>query len=503
MRSNNDLEDSVIKLTRSTVIDAPIADVWEILRDFNGHREWHPAISHSHLEDGKSADQIGVIRSFTLRDGGTVRERLLSLSDEDHSFSYEIVDSDLPISDYRAELKLKSVTDSNQTYWIWSARFETPPEQETEVVQTVSREIYEAGFQSIRDKIRNDRASFDQGSTGQAVNENVLGAKAMAVSHFGGPEVFYEKGIEIAPPGHGQVRIRQHAIGVNYIDIYCRNGSFGLVDVPAVPGLEAAGEVDMVGDGVTQFHPGQRVAYACPPPGAYASVRNMDASLLVPLPEYVSLESAAGVLLKGMTAEILLHRVHRLQPSESILVHAAAGGVGHLLCQWAHHIGATVIGCTSTREKIEVARQAGCHHVIVPGATSLVSQINEITDGHGVDVILDGVGRDSFHGSIQSLRKGGHLICHGQSSGRVSNWGLDQSTPRSITISRPYFYDYIDSPETLKAVSGNLFEAIEKRIVTIQVSHKFPLVDAAKAHRLLESRQSTGSIVLLSDEDVE
>jgi len=493
----------VVKLFRSTVIDAPLADVWRLLRDFNGHHAWHPAISHSHIEDGKSADQIGAIRCFTLSDGGTVRERLLSLSDEDHSFTYEIVDCDLPISSYRARLELKPVTDSHQTYWMWSSSFETPPEQETEVMETVSRKIYEAGFQSIRDMLSNDISSVEHGTTGQTVNENVLEAKAMVASHFGGPEVFHERAMEISPPSPGQVRIRQHAIGVNYVDIYCRNGSFDLVDVPAVLGFEAAGEVDMVGDGVTGFHTGQRVAYACPPSGAYASIRNMNASLVVPLPEHVSLELAAGAFLKGMTAEILLHRVHRLQPGESALIYAAAGGVGHLLCQWANHIGATVIGCTSRREKIEAAKQSGCHHVIVPGATSLVSQINEITDGQGVDVIFDGVGKDSFRNSVNSLRKGGHLVCYGESSGRVNNWGLEQPMPKSITISRPYFYDYIDTPETLKTVSGNLFEAIEKRIINIQVNHKFPLADVAKAHRLLEGRQSTGSIVLLSGQVAE
>jgi len=493
----------VIKLFRSTVIDAPIADVWKILRDFNGHHKWHPAISHSYIEDEKSADQIGAIRNFTLANGGAVRERLLSLSDEDYSFRYEIVESDLPISNYRAKVQLKPITDNNQTFWIWSSSFETSPEQETEITQSISKEIYEAGFQSIRDKLSKDHRSFNAVSTHQIPNESILKAKEMVISHFGGPEVFFEKDIEIPPPRSGQVRIRQLAIGVNYIDIYCRNGSFDFIDVPAVLGFEAAGEVDMVGDGVTQFYPGQRVAYACPPPGAYASARNMNASSLVLLPEQVSIELAAGALLKGMTTEILLHRVHRLQPGQTILVYAPAGGVGHLLCQWATHIGATVIGCTSSREKIEIAKKAGCHHVIVPGATGIVSQIHELTDGRGVDVILDGVGKDSFHHSIKSLGKGGHLICYGQASGRINNWDLNQAKPKSITISSPYFYDYIDSPESLKAVSDNLFQAINQGVINVELKHKYPLVDVAKAHRLLEGRQSTGSIILSSDKVVE
>lgn len=489
----------MVKISRSTVIDAPIANVWKILRDFNSHQEWHPAVVQSQIEAGKRADQIGAIRSFTLTSGESVREQLLSLSDTDFSFSYAILDSGLPLSNYRADVILKPITDSNQTFWSWSSRFDTPPGKEANLSRKISTDIYQAGFQAVRDKIQGLTTPTQKHSVTQSTSANVLKAKAMVLSHHGGPEAFRERQIDVAPPGPSQVRIRQHAIGVNYIDVYCRNGSFDLLNLPAVPGMEAAGEVDLVGDEVTHFYPGQQVAYACTPPGAYTSARNMDASSLIPLPQFVDLEMAAGGLLKGMTAEILLNRVHRVQPGEIVLIYAPAGGVGSLLCQWANHLGATVIGVTSTREKAEAVQKSGSHHVIVLGATSFSSQINDITNGRGVDVIYDGIGRDTFRQSIVALAKTGHLISYGQASGSISHWDFNALASSSVTLSRPNFTDFTGTPEKLKAVSNKLFEAIEQGIVKIQINHKFSLKQVAEAHRLLESRQSTGSIILLPD----
>ena len=487
------------RIYQSTVIDAPVARVWEILRDFNGHQDWHPAIAQSRIEDGKQADQIGAVRQFTLVGGENVREQLLSLSDAEHSFVYTIVESDLPISNYRAEVILKPVTGSNQTFWLWRSSFDAPPGEEAKLSKNISEGIYQAGFQAVRDKLRNLAPSSGEQGASQDARAKTIRAEAIVIGHHGGPEVLREMEIDVAPPGPGQVRIKQHAIGVNYIDVYCRNGSFDMLTLPAVPGMEAAGEVDSVGDGVTGFHLGQQVAYACTPPGAYTSVRNMDAGSLVPLPEFVDSEMAASVLLKGMTSEILLHRVHKVQPGESVLVYAAAGGVGNLLCQWASHLGATVIGVTSTREKAEVAKKAGAHYVITLGATSFASQISDITDGRGVDVIYDGIGKDTFRQSVAALAKCGHLVSYGEASGPVSGWDLKDLASGSLTLSNPYFGDFTDTPEKLKAVSDRLFDAIEQGVIKVSVGGRFPLKEAAEAHRFLESRQSTGSIVLLPD----
>ena len=489
----------MVKLHQSTVIDAPIASVWNILRDFNGHHDWHPAVAESQIEAGKKADQVGAVRRFTLTGGENVREQLLSLSDADHAFSYAIIESDLPISNYRAKVTLKPITDSNQTFWSWNSSFDTPPGEEAKLSKTISEQIYQAGFQAIRDKIHGLVPPSQKQDANLLDNAKALKARAMVVGYHGGPEAFREKQMDVAPPGPGQVRVKQRAIGVNYIDVYCRNGSFDMPTLPAVPGMEAAGEVDLVGDGVAHFYAGQQVAYACMPLGAYTSARNIDAGLLIPLPKFMSLEMAAGVLLKGMTSEILLHKVHQVQPGESVLIYAAAGGVGSLLCQWANYLGATVIGVTSTVEKAEVAKKIGAHHVIMPESTSFASQINDITNGRGVDVIYDGTGKDTFRQSMAALAKCGHLVSYGQASGPIDNWDIKGLASNSITLSKPYFGDFTDTPEKLKAVSTRLFNAIEQGIIKIQIDHRFPLKEAAKAHRLLESRQSTGSIILLPD----
>ena len=487
------------KIYQSTVIDAPVASVWRILRDFNGHQDWHPAVAQSRVEDDKQADQIGAVRQFTLTGGENVREQLLSLSDADHSFVYTIVESDLPISNYHAEVKLKPVTESNQTFWLWRSSFDAPPGEEAKLSKQISEGIYQAGFQAVRKKLQNLASSSGEQDASRLERAKTLRAEAIVIGHYGGPEVLREMEIDVAPPGPGQVRIRQHAVGVNYIDVYCRNGSFDMLTLPAAPGMEAAGEVDSVGDGVANFRPGQQVAYACTPPGAYASVRNIDADSLVPLPQFVDVEMAAGVLLKGMTSEILLHRVHRIRPGENVLVYAAAGGIGNLLCQWANHLGATVIGVTSTKEKAEVAKKAGAHYVVTLGATNFAAQISDITDGRGVDVIYDGIGKDTFRQSAEALAKCGHLVSYGEASGPVSDWDLKYLTSSSLTLSKPYFGDFTDTHEKLKAVSDGLFGAIEQGVIKVPIRHRFPLKEAEKAHRLLESRQSTGSIILLPD----
>lgn len=487
------------KIYQSTVIDAPLADVWEILRDFNGHQDWHPMIAQSRIEDGKQADQIGAVRQFTLTGGEKLREQLLSLSDAEHSFVYSIVESDLPIANYRAEVKLKPITESNQTFWLWRSSFDAPPGEEAELSKQISEDIYQAGFQAVRNRLASLALSSGEQDASRSAGAKTIRAEAIVIGHHGGPEVLRKMEIDVAPPGPGQVRIKQQAIGVNYIDVYCRDGSFDMLTLPAVPGMEAAGEIDSVGESVSGFHPGQQVAYACTPPGAYASVRNIDADSLVSLPQFVDTETAAAVLLKGMTSEILLHRVHRVQPGESVLVYAAAGGVGNLLCQWASRLGATVIGVVSTKEKAEVAKKAGAHYVITLGATGFASQISDITDGRGVDVIYDGIGKDTFRQSADALAKCGHLVSYGEASGPVRGWDLEALASSSLTLSKPYFGDFTDTPEKLKAVSDRLFDAMEQGILKVLVGGRFPLKEAAEAHRLLESRQSTGSILLLPD----
>ena len=486
----------MVKVTRSTVINAPISAVWNVLRNFNDHDRWHPAVRQSHIENSLYADQVGAIRNFQLTGGERVREQLLTLSDQKHSFRYRIIESDVPLQNYTAEVSLRSVTDRDRTFWSWSSRFETPAGLEQDMTNLVAEGVYEAGFEAVRSLVESPDSMMKSVPTQAPASETVSGS-AMVVGRYGGPEVFRMESISAPPPDAGQVRIRQQAIGVNYIDVYCRTGYFRLLDPPGVLGMEAAGEVIDVGEGVTHLSPGQRVAYACLPIGAYTTVRTMDSGLVVPLPDTIDDVTAAGGLLKGMTAEFLLHRVHPVSAGETVLVYAPAGGVGSLLCQWASHLGATVIGATSSPEKVQAALDAGAHHVITPSESSLVEQVLELTGGQGADVIYDAVGHDSFAHSVAALADCGHLISYGQASGDIGNWDIGSLALKSATVSRPNYAHYTDSREKVTSITHRLFDAIERGIVRVNVHHRHDLQQVAEAHRALQERRTTGSIVLL------
>lgn len=499
----------MVKVARSTVIDAPVSEVWAILRDFNGHDRWHPAVARSRLEDGRRGEQVGAVRSFELTGGEKLREQLLTLSDKDHHFRYAIVESEIPLQGYVAEVQLKPVTDGNRTFWSWRSRFSTPPGRENELAELVAKNVYEAGFEAIRARVeRGARSSSPRTATPRpqpspapapAAAGSPLPGEAISLARHGGPEVLQHTQISAPPPGPGQVRLRQSAVGVNFIDVYCRSGYFDLLTPPGVPGMEAAGTVIDVGPGVTHLSVGQRVAYAGPPVGAYASVRTLDAALVIPLPESLDEETAAAVLLKGMSAEFLLHRVHRLERGETALIYAPAGGVGRLLCQWAKHLGATVIGATSSEEKARIARAAGAQHVILPGPRSLEDQVMELTDGHGADVIYDAVGRDTFGHSFAALAPRGHLVSYGQASGDIGSWDVSGLAAKSVTLSRPNYGHYTDTPEKVAAITERLFDVLARRIVTVEIGQRYPLAEAAQAHRALEARETTGSTILIPE----
>ena len=553
----------MVRVRRATVLDAPADAVWRLLRDFNGHDRWHPLVARSALEAGRRTDQVGAVRNFTLTGGERVREILLSLSDRDRRLRYAIVESDLPLRDYVAEVVLKPVTDGDRTFWAWSSRFRAPFGEEQALTRLVAEQVYEAGFDAVRaalglpvrgcagleaagipsragpttaprtaaagflsDPRPGDRgAGTDAGPTGGAnagMNpganpaRGVSAAKAagigtgaaravtgeaMFVERYGGPEVLRPAPAEAPPPGPGEVRLRHTAIGVNYIDVYCRTGYFDLVQPPGALGMEAAGTVIDTGAGVRHLAAGQRVAYACPPPGAYCTVRTLSAALVVPLPDHIDDETAAAGLLKGMTAEFLLHRVHALQPGEVVLVFAPAGGVGRLLCQWAARLGARVIGATSTEAKARAARAAGAHDVILPGDASLESRVFDLTRGHGADVVYDGVGRDSFAHSVAALAIGGRLVSFGQASGDVGLYDVGSLAAKSATVSRPNFVHFTDTPEKVAAITGRLFDAIERRIVRVEIGRRYPLREAAEAHRALEAGETVGSTILIPNKD--
>ncbi|WP_340117815.1 SRPBCC family protein [Pelagibius sp. 7325] len=493
----------MVRVQRSTVIDAPLAAVWEVLRDFNGHDSWHPAVTTSRLEDGRRTDQVGCVRDFRLTGGERVREQLLSLSDRDHRLRYTIVESDVPLNDYVAEVALKPVTDGNRTFWSWTSRFRPPAGRERELAQLVAEGVYEAGFSAIRALVerRAAPAATPRPAIARAVSTSgAMTGQAIVVARHGGPDELQLAQIEALRPGPGEVRLRHTAIGVNFIDVYCRSGYFKLLEPPGVPGMEAAGVIVDVGPGVPHLRAGQRVAYACPPVGAYTTLRTMKADLLVPLPDSVSDEVAAAILLKGMSAEFLLHRVHPVKAGETVLVYAPAGGVGRLLCQWASHLGARVIGATSSPQKAEAARRAGAKDVIVPGAESLEAQVKRLTGGRGADVIYDAVGRDTFDHSLHALANCGHLVSFGQASGDIGSRDIGALASNSATLSRPNFGHYTDSPEKVAAITARLFQALERGVISAEIGQRFPLAEAAEAHRALEGRRTLGATILIPKE---
>lgn len=482
----------MIRVTRSAIIDAPITRVWEVLRDFNSHWAWHPAVGESKIENDEPADQVGCVRNFFLKDRNHIREQLLALSDRDYVSTYCILDATLPMRHYVATLQLKPVTDGERTFWHWQSTFDVPRGREKEFEELVGKGIYEGGFDGLRAYLR--RGGIAAARSAGSVAES-MSAHAVVATAFGGPEVLRHESIAVKAPGPNEVRIRQSAVGVNYIDVYVRKGLYRMIEPPAAIGMEAAGVVLDVGPGVAHLLPGDRVAYACPPPGAYASVRTLPAGQVVVLPDDVSDETAAAVMLKGMTAEFLLHRTYRVRPGHAVLVHAAAGGVGLLLCQWARALGAKVIGTVSSEEKARSARTNGCEFAIVTRDYRFAHEVRNLTNGRGADVIYDGLGRDAAAENLEALAFTGHWACYGQASGPHESF--PDLTSKSATLSRPVLFHYTAERAVLQEIAGNVFKSLRDGTLRVELRHLYSLAAAAEAHRDLEARRTTGSIVLL------
>lgn len=318
------------------------------------------------------------------------------------------------------------------------------------------------------------------------------------VHEVGGPEVLRYENVEVGSPGPGQVLLRQTAVGLNFIDVYFRTGLYPPPQLPFVPGLEAAAVVEALGDGVRDLQVGQRVAYASPPIGAYAERRLMPADRLVALPEGISDEQAAAMMLKGMTAQYLLRRTYRVQSGQTVLFHAAAGGVGLIACQWAKHLGATVIGTVGNEAKADLARAHGCAHVIRYDREEVVARVREITGGKGVPVVYDSVGQATFERSLECLAPMGMLVSFGQSSGKIPPVDLGiLSQKGSLYVTRPTLMTYTAERADLVASANELFDVVQRGAVRIEINQRFPLHDAAEAHRALEGRRTTGSTLLL------
>jgi NADPH:quinone reductase len=321
---------------------------------------------------------------------------------------------------------------------------------------------------------------------------------AVRVHKAGGPEVLTFEEIEIPPPGPGQIRIRQHACGINFIDTYFRMGMYpSPIGMPFVAGNEGAGEVIAVGSGVTDLKVGDRVGYVAAL-GGYAAERVLPADRAVKLPASISYEQAAGMMLKGMTAEYLLRRTFKVEKGHTIFVHAAAGGVGLILCQWANHLGATVIGTVGSKDKAALAKANGCHHTILYREEDFVARVKEITGGKLCEVVYDGVGKDTFPASLDCIKPIGMFVSFGSSSGPIEAFNINLLQAKgSLFATRPTLNTYNAKREDLVKSANALFEVVGSGKVKIPVNQKYPLKDAQKAHRDLEGRATTGSSILI------
>jgi NADPH:quinone reductase len=321
--------------------------------------------------------------------------------------------------------------------------------------------------------------------------------KAIRIKSVGGPETMEYVDVEVGEPGPGEARVRQAACGLNYIDVYFRTGLYPQ-PLPAGLGMEGAGTVEAVGEGVTHVKPGDRVAYAGRPPGAYAEARVMPAAVLVKLPDGIDFDTAAAMMLQGLTVQYLFRRTFPLKGGETILFHAAAGGVGLIACQWAKAIGVNMIGTVGSDEKAELARAHGCAHTINYNKENFVERVKEITGGKGVPVVYDSIGADTFIGSLDCLSPLGTMVSYGSASGPVPPFGLNELASRgSLFITRPTLFTYTAKREDLDFMAADLFSMVESGKVKIDINQRYALKDVAQAHIDLESRKTTGSTILI------
>jgi NADPH:quinone reductase len=486
------------KVVRSTVIDAPIARVWAVLRDFNSHDQWHDVVDQSRIEGGEASSQVGCVRSFSLKDGNRIREQLLTLSDAEYKSTYCIVEATVPLQRYVATVTLKPVTDGDRTFWHWESTFATPPGMERELTEMVAQGVYEAGFENLRRHLR--RHGDVSGGRAEASALPLAAAmpqREVRVAGYGGPEVLQGADGTAPPPRAGEVRIRQRAIGVNFFDVYLRRGWIpALLPLPGVPGMEAAGTVLDVGDGVGGLLSGDRVAYMAPEPGAYRSVRTVAAAHVVRLPAAIDDEVAAALLLKGVTADYLLRDLVHVRPGTRLLVHAAAGGVGLLVCSWARSLGARVIGTVSSEAKARVAREHGCEHVVVTRDYRFADAVQHQCGG--ADAVIDGLGEAARDENYAALARRGHWISLGQASGPLAPIDADWLVAKSLTFSRPVAFDYVSRPGELAERAQRVWDALAAGQLRVPPIERFALDAADEAHRRLDSRNTVGPLVLLA-----
>jgi NADPH:quinone reductase-like Zn-dependent oxidoreductase len=494
-----------ITVIRSAVIDAPISRVWPVLRDFNSHGQWHPAVARSRMENDAGGDVVGGVRKFSLTDGTELREQLLRHSDRECSFTYCVLDSNLPLFDYVATVRLKPVTDGERTFWDWHSQFRVPDDRAAELENLIGEKICEGGFTGLRMFLAGQRAVPRPESPDEtaAVVATAAGghlpSKTVLLAATGGPEVMSLKDVTVPEPGPCQVRIRQTAVAVNYLDIKHRRGTSAGFEVPGTPGMEGVGEIIDVGSQVNGLFRGDRIAYISRTPGAYADIRCIDADACIPLPDGIS-DFDAAMLLKGVTAALLLSRVFRAAPGATILIQAVSGGLGHLLSQWSKSMDLTVIGTVSTAEKARFSRERGCDYpIVVEDNTPLEAEVMRITNGRGVDYWVHSSGAHGLDTAFACLSACGHCAVIGDRDGQPISIDVNVLKKRSLTLSAPVCFDYFNDRLYLRRLTHQLFAKIQNRTIEPAIE-AFPLSQAAEAHKRIESRQTMGAVVLTPGE---
>jgi NADPH:quinone reductase-like Zn-dependent oxidoreductase len=470
-------------------------------------------VDQSRIESGRKSDQVGCVRNFNLKDGNHIREQLLTLDDRQYKSTYCIVEATVPLQRYVATVTLKPVTDGNRTFWHWESTFATPPGMERELRDMVAQGVYEAGFENLRKHLREGGDLRAPGATREATLATMhsglpralpVASRRIAVKRYGGPEQMVLEDADCPAPGPGEVRIRQRAIGVNYIDIYLRRGWIPpMMAEGGTPGMEAAGSVLDWGEGVHGFLPGDRVAYLWHQPGSYAHVRNVPADAVVRLPPTVEDEIAAALLLKGLTADYLVHDLGQLDRPRAggtrLLVHAAAGGVGLLVSAWARKLGATVIGTVSSEAKARLAREYGCQHVIVLGENyRFADAVQKLGSGGGADVLIDGLGEAAREENLAALARRGHWISLGNATGALAQVDTNALLAKSITFSRPVVFDYVATRAELERRTARLWAALADGTLRVPPVERHSLAGAAEAHARLERRVTSGALVLVA-----
>ena len=321
--------------------------------------------------------------------------------------------------------------------------------------------------------------------------------KAIIIHETGGADVLKWEDVTLGEPGPGEATVRHTDIGLNFIDIYGRTGLYPLPSLPHGLGMEGAGEVTAIGEGVSDIEVGDRVAYVAAPPGAYAEERNVAADRLVKLPDGIANDTAAAMMLKGLTAQYLIRQIHKVKAGDTILIHAAAGGVGLIVCQWAKHLGATVIGTVGSDEKAELAKQHGCDHAIIYTRESFKDRVADITGGEGVEVVYDSIGKDTFMDSLDCLKPLGMMVTFGNATGPVDPFAPGLLAAKgSLFVTRPTLFTYIAKRDDLVAMANDLFDVVSSGAVKIEINQTYDLKDAAQAHRDLEGRKTTGCTIL-------